>query len=110
MFMEVFEWDIDKAEADRLQDALLAALDDDAEFGTDYWPFFCCVGVCSYLDRYTPQIDPGGTHMMPHNLGWQLWDQKPNRVLMFSEKKGVSVFTPPAAGSPDPRTTLAATR
>jgi hypothetical protein len=110
MFMEVFEWDVDKAEADRLQDALLAQLAEDPEFGTNYIPGFCCVGVCDYLNTFTPDIDPGGTHLMPHNLAWRLWDQSPDRVLMFSEKNGVSVFTPAAAGPRDPRTTLAATR
>ena len=100
-FMLVFEWDIDAGLADVLQEILrLGAAEgtDATVFRTVRRPGFCNYAACSFLRRFaTPPMSPGlRSTFMPDGLAQQLWHEKPDRVLRYSD----SPDHPPSSWQP----------
>ena len=107
--MEVYEYDLDDRRARALHDALMAGTDPQNDFQADRAPLSCCFGVCDYLQRYMQdRIELDTQYFMPHNLGWVLWDQRPDRVLIFRDGKGVETYLPDVKDANEAGGTLAA--
>jgi len=94
-FMEVYEYDLENRRALELHEAMMAGIDPDNDFQADRLPMFCCIGVCDFLQRYMKdRLEVSTQYVMPHRLGWDLWEQKPDRVLVFRAGKAVDIYLP----------------
>ncbi len=87
-FLYVFEWDLEPAQAQAMQKALLdgAANGRRSEvFQTLRTPGFCVIAVCDFLRTYgPPHISPRlHRNFLPNTLANQLWRQDPDRVLRY---------------------------
>lgn len=87
-FMEMYEWDLDDAEAQQLHDAIRKGgsriTGEKNEFRTGTAGMFCCIAVCKYLQRFAShRMTVPEQWLMPHKLGAHLFSQKPSRVWLF---------------------------
>lgn len=91
-FMEIYEWDLEEQEAQRLHDVIRKGgsriTGEPNEFRTETAGLFCSIAVCKYLQRFaSPFMEVPEHWLMPHKLGAHLYSQKPSRVWVFVHGK-----------------------
>ena len=93
----VFEWDLAASDGIRLAEMLRAGTVDRGETGqfqTAAVGGACSLAVSEFLRRYgDPYATPAKKSFWPHDLGMQLWDESPDRVIVFGVDKEVKVWT-----------------
>ena len=100
--IEIFEWRLSDAEAWRMHHVLLAGAEIDPDpqidFSTDAPAFFCAAAVSEFLQRYgAPTLHVTETTILPARLSRDLYQQKPDRVLVFhrGQRPRIQVMTLP---------------
>lgn len=100
--VEIFEWRLPDTEAWRMHHILLAGAaivsDPQIDFSTDAMAFFCAAAVSEFLQRYgAPTIRITETTILPARLSRDLYQQNPDRVLIFQrhQRPQIQVMTLP---------------
>jgi hypothetical protein len=104
---EIFEWALSDEEALRMHRVLMAGagIDPDPaiDFDTDTPGFFCAAAISEFLHRFgAPTIHIAGRTVSPARLSHYLYQQHPDRVLLFyrHERPRLQVMTRPPTESP----------
>lgn len=94
--VEVFEWDLQPAQADDLRNVLLG--DPERErprFSTYTFPPFCTVAVSKFLRHFgPPPLRLEGSYFLPSSLGRALYGRSPVLVLFFRPGRVPVAVTP----------------
>ncbi len=97
--VEIFEWDLETEETEKLREILEKETDEshpEGEFHTETTPAFCSMAISDFLIRFTkPSISLTSKYLWPHNLGEALLEQSPSRVRVFNPGKEEMVYLPP---------------
>jgi hypothetical protein len=103
--VEVFEWDLQPAQADELRDVLLGDPGRDRRrFSTLTLPPFCTLAASEFLRRFGPApLRLQGSYFFPSSLGRALYSQSPSRVLVFRPGRAPVAVTPTEPTIPGPR-------
>lgn len=97
--MEVFEWDLREAEAQRIRQALLRGAGIEPgrnDFQTKTMKPFCSLAVSRFLSSF--EADPvrlEGGYFLPHSLAQALYRAHPDRVFVFRRGQQTTVYTNP---------------
>ncbi len=100
--IEIFEWDLSAAEAQRMHHVLMAGAgiepDPGIDFDTETPGFFCAAAISEFLHRFgAPTFRVAETTLSPGRLSRALYQQRPHRVLLFyrRERPHFQVMTTP---------------
>jgi hypothetical protein len=101
--VEVFEWDLQPAQADDLRNVLLGDPGRERRrFSTLTFPPFCTMAASEFLRRFgPPPLRLQGFYFLPSSLGRALYGQSPSRVLVFRPSRAPVAVTPGAPTVPD---------
>ncbi len=101
--VEVFEWNVTDHQAERLSQILLTGKTDPwqgAPFSSSTWPAFCTVTTSEFLARFgSPEVQISDWYFFPHSLAEALYQQSPDRVIVFTPNTQASLYRPPATFS-----------
>ena len=103
--IEIFEWYLTAVEALRMHHILMAGAgietDPAIDFDTETPGFFCADAISEFLQRFgRPTIRIEQTTTSPGRLSRDLYQQRPDRVLLFyrRDRPQIKVMTHPAEG------------
>lgn len=93
--MEIFEWQISKKQALRLQQTLIqgakTALPQPGTFKTKGTGLYCGSDVSGFLDTYAADVMTIEQTFYPHDMEKQLYTQKPDRIFFIEITPRVSI-------------------
>lgn len=96
--MAVFEFDLSRAEAVELYEALVAGADGRASersFTTERLGGECALAVSDFLEQFQAERVPiGRRYFWPHDLADALWSCEPDRVHVFRRGERASTYHP----------------
>lgn len=108
--IEIFEWHLSDGEAQRMHHVLMVGAgivsDPGIDFDTETLGFFCAAAISEFLHRFgAPTIRIEETTLTPSRLSRDLYQQNPDRVLLFyrRDRPQFQVMTRPSDGSGDSR-------
>jgi hypothetical protein len=97
--VEIFEWDLEPAYANKLYEILTQGADKNhpaGRFTTQSVGLMCSIAVSDFLNRFAIEImDVPKTYFLPHKLARELYSQSPDRVLVFRRRKQPIVYIQP---------------
>jgi len=92
--MEVFEWDLREADAQRIRQALLRGAGIEPgrnDFHTKTMKPFCSLAVSSFLSSFAADpVSLESRYLLPHSLAEALYRQYPHRVFVFRRGQQIS--------------------
>ena len=98
--VEIFEWELETAQAVRLYDILKNGTGENhpgGYFQTDTDSFFCSSAVSSFLKQFAPDVATvSDIYFWPNDLAQVLYTQNPDRVLIFRRRHPPMVYIPSA--------------
>ena len=104
--IEIFEWNLDAAQACRLYDILVHGTDKDhpaGKFRSSTPGLFCSTAISDFLMRFAGEtITLEETYFWPSELAGALYTQSPDRVIVIRPKASIKAYTQPSsiAGGP----------
>jgi len=94
---EVFEWDIDRALANELHDALIngrGEIDPGGPFTSNAVPTQCALKVSGFAKRFAADLTQlKKQEFYPYDLAQRLWRLYPDRVIVYEKNKPLMVYT-----------------
>lgn len=111
--IEIFEWYLTEGEAQRMHHILMAGAgietDPEIDFDTETAGFFCAAAISQFLQRFgLPTIQIEQTTASPGKLSRDLYQQRPDRVLLFyrRDRPQIKVMTHPVESQNNRRMAL----